>query len=395
MDTVVYMNGRKMGSIPHSYVASFLIFCEQYGFQAQWNADTKSILFDSRVRKKVVVSCGENDESHTIEEQILDNITDFVSALGVDTVLLTDRESRELDGDLYVTLSIAHLPFINFPIVYTNYSLDLREYRIAHFLEKHLYNNRVKFVFNKSPYNPTSLPFLHAECVLPEIKLQSVLQQWIEEISMVLAFCIVQSLKIETQSPVVSFLLQSMFEELMRELPKKEENPVEHSDGKSIRTFDDEHDAQAEVSFDYSTVREPDNDRRLIIANLRIKNTGNIVLTNPLICIRLTPAQSMKLRGQIWPPAMVKNLAFKQPTGSTGWQYVNDDWLETGIIKGEYWIRPMRPMSISPQSVESLDNLQIVVNETPETALVTVEGIVYFHDQGLQVPSRNRIILTT
>lgn len=209
---------------------------------------------------------------------------------------------------------------------------------------------------------------------------------------MVLTYCVLQSLKTETQSPV-TFMFESMFKESMWELPKTEEGPTEYSEEKLIRTFD-EYCAQAEVSFDYSTVIEPDNDRRLIIANLRIKNTGTVVLRNPIICIRLTPAQSMKLRGQIWPPAMAKTLAFKDPAGSYGWQYLNDDWLETGTLKGEYWISPVRPTSILPQDVKSLNNLQIIVNESPDTNIVTVEGVVYFHEQGLQVPSNNRIVVS-
>ncbi|MCL6600955.1 MAG: hypothetical protein K6T81_19800 [Alicyclobacillus macrosporangiidus] len=393
MNTPVYFSGKKLGSIPYSSVAAFLMFCEQNGFQAQWNADTKSILFDFRVRRKVVVSFGEHtDESSAITKEIFDHITDFVSALGVDTVLLTDGESGELDGDLYLTLTIARFPFITIPIVYTTHSLDLREYRVTHFLEKHLCSNRVKFVFNKSTHNPVLLPFLHAECVFPKRELQSVSQQCIEEISMVLTYCVLQSLKTETQSPV-TFMFESMFKESMWELPKTEEGPTEYSEEKLIRTFD-EYCAQAEVSFDYSTVIEPDNDRRLIIANLRIKNTGTVVLRNPIICIRLTPAQSMKLRGQIWPPAMAKTLAFKDPAGSYGWQYLNDDWLETGTLKGEYWISPVRPTSILPQDVKSLNNLQIIVNESPDTNIVTVEGVVYFHEQGLQVPSNNRIVVS-
>lgn len=393
MNTPIYFFGRNIGTIPYSSVTAFLMFCEQIGCEAQWNADTRSILFDFRARKKVVVSCGGNtNDSHSMTAEILNNITDFVSDHGVDTVFLTDQKSHESDGDLYLILTLTQFPFINCPIVYTNHNLGICEYWVTNFLEKHLCNNQVKFVFNKSPHNPGSLPFLYAGCVMPEVSSHSVSKQYIEEISMILALCILQTLQTDTQNTIIAFMLQSMLKEFMHELPKTEENRIKHFEKEALETTQTEH-TQAEVYFDYSTVTQLDNDRRLIIANLNIKNTGTANLYNPIIYIRLTPAKSMKLRGQILPPAMAKSHGVQDSAGSKGWQYMNDDWLDIGTLKGEYWISPIRPMNIPPQGIEVLNNLQIVIDEPQETNIVTVEGIVFCREQGLQFPAYNRIIV--
>ena len=75
-----------------------------------------------------------------------------------------------------------------------------------------------------------------------------------------------------------------------------------------------------------------------IIGNFIIKNTGNKILNNPMICIRTKPTQEVRLGGKI---GSKKHTALMMDgTNTESWQYVHDDWKKRTNETGEHWLKP-------------------------------------------------------
>ena len=107
---------------------------------------------------------------------------------------------------------------------------------------------------------------------------------------------------------------------------------------------------RAELFFDVTILPPQADDMKefLINGSLYMKNTGTSVLRSPVICIKVTPAESAALQGQIIPPRLVSGLSTKSNGAEKGWKYVYEDWRERIRTKGEYWITPIQPLEILP-----------------------------------------------
>jgi hypothetical protein len=175
--------------------------------------------------------------------------------------------------------------------------------------------------------------------------------------------------------------------------PKNEENTLASTISNNVVPLPQQV-TRAEVFFDYTAIlTDKDENEWLILGNLCIKNTGNKVLRNPQVLLRLTPSNALNLGGQILPPNVVDTLGVQSSEGSKGWMYLDEDWLKKGHEKGEYRIGPIQPLEILPEEME-MHSLQISIIKSRVRGAVTVEGFVYFEEQGYQCIANNRIALS-
>jgi hypothetical protein len=185
--------------------------------------------------------------------------------------------------------------------------------------------------------------------------------------------------------------------ETKKSVPKNRESAVKklREEKQRKEKLIEEKRREAEVFFDYQVLLDSNNSNKImVLANLHIKNTGTEVLHNPSICLRSIPAESIKIAGQILPPDAAQARGVMNDEGTKGWKYMNDDWLEQAQEKGELWICPVQPMDILPRQVESFQNFQISILKPEEHKSVKVEAFVFFKEQGLEIPSNNRISLS-
>jgi hypothetical protein len=152
---------------------------------------------------------------------------------------------------------------------------------------------------------------------------------------------------------------------------------------------------EAEVFFDY-TLFHSDLEHRpfLLMGNLYVKNTGTEDLINPIVCLRVSPIESIKLGGQILPPNLVETMGVQSSSGIKGWRYLDDDWFSQAQERGEYWIAPIQPILISPKATEPFQNFQISIKKPENGSTVTVEGVVLFNEQEVHFPANNRIAIS-
>ncbi|WP_419878837.1 hypothetical protein [Brevibacillus centrosporus] len=152
---------------------------------------------------------------------------------------------------------------------------------------------------------------------------------------------------------------------------------------------------EAEVYFDYTLIHSDSEDRPfLLIGTLQVKNTGTADLYNPIVCLRVTPADSIKMGGQILPPKFVETMAVQGASGLSGWRYLNDDWFVQAQERGEYWIAPIQPVLIEPKATEAFQNFQISFLKQPSGKGVTVEGVVLCNNQEVNFSANNRIAIS-
>lgn len=151
----------------------------------------------------------------------------------------------------------------------------------------------------------------------------------------------------------------------------------------------------AEVFFDYTLIHSDSNEKPyLLIGTLQVKNTGTEVLYNPIVCLRVSPADSIKMGGQILPPRLVETLAVQGSNGLKGWRYLDDDWFTQAMERGEYWIAPIQPVAIPPQSAEAFQNFQVSFLKQDSGKAIVVEGVVLCNDQSVHFSANNRIAVS-
>jgi len=152
---------------------------------------------------------------------------------------------------------------------------------------------------------------------------------------------------------------------------------------------------EAEVFFDYTLIHSDSEEKPyLLIGTLQVKNTGTEELYNPIVCLRVTPADSIKMGGQILPPKLVETMAVQGMNGLKGWRYLEDDWFTQAMERGEYWIAPIAPVTIAPKATESFQNFQISFLKQDAGKAVIVEGVVVCNNQEVHFSANNRIAVS-
>jgi len=73
---------------------------------------------------------------------------------------------------------------------------------------------------------------------------------------------------------------------------------------------------------------------------------------------------------------------------------LEEDWFAQAKERGEYWIAPIQPIRIAPNSSESFQNFQISITRQQTGHVVAVEGVVLCNDQEAQFMSNNRIAIS-
>lgn len=151
----------------------------------------------------------------------------------------------------------------------------------------------------------------------------------------------------------------------------------------------------AEVFFDYTLIHSDSEEKPfLLIGTLQVKNTGTEDLFNPIVCLRVSPVDSIKMGGQILPPKLVDTMAVQGASGMKGWRYLDDDWFTQAMERGEYWMVPIQPIQIAPGDTESFQNFQISFMKLETGQTVIVEGIVLCNDQQVHFSANNRIAIS-
>lgn len=150
---------------------------------------------------------------------------------------------------------------------------------------------------------------------------------------------------------------------------------------------------KAEVFLDYTVMFSQNDEEVIAYANLHMKNTGNVHLENPMICIRMEPPGLAKLSGKILPPNAVEAMGVYTLDGAMdGWVFMKkgEQW-EKDVSRGEYWIQSIQPIVIPPGETEVLNGFQFIVPRNNDEKNFKVNAIVFLNNT--QYLSNNKISL--
>ncbi|MCM3527635.1 hypothetical protein M4D56_00825 [Cytobacillus oceanisediminis] len=180
-------------------------------------------------------------------------------------------------------------------------------------------------------------------------------------------------------------------------VPEKTMKPEKNKNISAVNSQDQRlKKANAEVFLNYTMlIPRPDDEEKEYMVNgsIIMKNTGDLDLKNPVICIKIPVEQGISLQGQILPPKLVAGLAMKGSDGEKGWKYVYDDWRDRVKTKGEYWITSIQELTIPPGGSEVFNGLKVLIRE-PKNSSVGIHAFVYFNEGKQQYASNNTISLS-
>jgi hypothetical protein len=133
--------------------------------------------------------------------------------------------------------------------------------------------------------------------------------------------------------------------------------------------------------FTYSFNISYDNEQEsLIIGTYHIHNLGNKLLTNPYICIKLSPDSPFRFYGKFLNKKT--NLSMKT---ADAWERLNEQ-----TSQDEYWLRPLGKQTLDPGQIITFPNFQIKWLPK-ESYSGSIMGFTYCNEFKEGIPAVNQI----
>lgn len=451
MDVEVYYSGQRGGSMPYAALPAFRLFCKQNGFQLKWDSTNKRVDLDSGLKGKVcVLFTGISSGGTAYEWEVLGNVQKFLSDSGMEVVLSQNNPSLAKNTDVAIRFSLKEMRALEKPRLIFFQSEDEKRQDLVKCLRSEMQQSGIPchYKITKNQKQPT---IVHIQLQLPLYTEVNKRKIYAEKIALHLASGVLEYFQNGLHIQPVAFLPPNILklfysamlftsdEESQQGAKEKalaeEQTMIQESDQPSAEASDSnregisESDSEreellilaeeelleqvvtihaveevpeqvemrtaAEVYFDYTLIHSESVEKPyLLIGTLQVKNTGNVELKNPIVCLRVSPVDSIKMGGQVLPPKLVETMAVQGTSGLKGWRYLEDDWFAQAMERGEYWIAPIQPVTIAPESTESFQNFQISFMKQETGKGIVVEGVVLCNDQTVHFSANNRIAVS-
>lgn len=193
--------------------------------------------------------------------------------------------------------------------------------------------------------------------------------------------------KIEEQKKINQLLIM----EIQKLNEKRMEKPEEKSpSGTGI-------DIAALFSYSLILPSKEDEADGLAIGTLQVRNTGNLSLSSPIICIKVRPVGAVQLTGKLHSNEESKNersegrIFDKEETME--WLYAHPNWKERIKQEGEYWIKPKDVSKIEPGESLFFENFTLNLPYSLSNSSLVAEGFFYCREMNKGVPVSNKIIV--
>lgn len=389
----VFIDGELLGKALYQSAVSLALFCEQQGFEALINQNKETINIETG-RKQHPISISALSKNQQSQDAVL-KLSDILKAEGLDlmkepsiiiyldstvqqysdqqliiehNVLLDER----LKNLLIIELNKAKIPFVLNEK--KNLAADGKQ-QLA-FRSQFNEDDRLILSISRALIRYCSVkPAANNSAIVPMPLIKSWLSSFLD------------------QAP----LPNTQERKAVTKVPEKNMKPEKNKNISAVNSQDQRlKKANAEVFLNYTMlIPRPDDEEKEYMVNgsIIMKNTGDLDLKNPVICIKIPVEQGISLQGQILPPKLVAGLAMKGSDGEKGWKYVYDDWRDRVKTKGEYWITSIQELTIPPGGSEVFNGLKVLIRE-PKNSSVGIHAFVYFNEGKQQYASNNTISLS-
>ncbi|MBO1000985.1 hypothetical protein IOC57_25065 [Bacillus sp. SD075] len=407
MDIKVEVGDKEAGTIPYESLPAFTYLFRELGFDVLPDTRNRKVQVCSALHgKKIVISSDYDVTFNTyrkghLEKKVLEYIQTFLSACGAKVILKDEKKELE-SADFHVYFSLFEIPVINEPILELIHNSKTTNKKLLDIFHYECTRTGTKFKSNEV-FRGANNPFINIQIMYPVITDEDFWEKLGEKYAMSITIGILARFQESSPLSVLSLVPIEIFSNmfvhsentgLTLEPTKQKEKRLPEKKKFLVKKPTIPKRKEAEVFLDYHIYIEEHKERNKIklIGNVHIKNIGTEVLRNPVICLRSTPSESIKISGQILPPNVAETLGVMKNEETKGWKYMNDEWFEE-MENGETWICPIQSKNINPRQTESLTNLQISVLQPEENSNIRVEAFVFFKEQGLEVSSSNQISL--
>ncbi|MGN7395440.1 hypothetical protein [Peribacillus frigoritolerans] len=407
MDIKVEVGDKGVGTIPYESLPAFTYLFRELGFEVQPDTENQKVQLSSALNGKRIVISSDYDvkyntfRKHLLERKVLEYIQTFLSACGAKVILMDEKNESER-ADFHVYFSLFGIPGIKEPILELVHNSKSANKKLLDIFQYECKRTGTKFKSNEVVRSANN-PFINIQIMYPVFTDEDFWGKLGEKYAMSITIGILARFHESSPLSVLSLVPIEIFSNMFihsektginlepamqkeKRLPEKKKFLLKKPTITKRK--------EAEVFLDYHIFIEELEERNKIklIGNLHIKNIGTEVLRNPVICLRSSPSESIKISGQILPPNVAETLGVMKNEETKGWQYMNEDWFEE-MEKGETWICPIQSKHINPRQTESLTNLQISVLQPEENSNIRVEAFVFFKEQDLEISSSNQISL--
>ncbi|WP_210367329.1 hypothetical protein [Bacillus sp. REN3] len=373
MNIKMRVAGVDSGAIPYQQLAGYYYFFKESGVNVRLDVKGRTLDLTQALSGKTILLRGENLSKNNMAERM----EGFLECHGVKVV-------KALEKDSSVRASM---------IVEWNFIKDTMGMEITH-------NMPSVEALIQEECRTYGIPLTSNKIVDDHLPIMSVKlgdneefqEQFGETVALILAVGIISFLlEGKALSPLAVMLDSGLFRfGSAVENKQADDEKVNNAPNVSYENHSPEK-MEADAYFD-SHLMIDKKEKVTVMADLTIKNTGSAVLSDPAICLRVTPPANIRLSGQILPPEFVQVMGVFSDEGAKGWKYMNEDWMQEMDEKGEVWIAPIGRLAIVPGQSESLSNLQMTILDGEENVLI--EAFIFFQDQELRVAANNRISLS-
>ncbi|MEH7380587.1 hypothetical protein V7138_08915 [Bacillus sp. JJ1533] len=249
----------------------------------------------------------------------------------------------------------------------------------------------------------------HSEIASYENKLMS-LKQLLEKEKIRTQFLHERLFKVEEeqiepfQREIISLKEKLLKYEVALEEEKKRANLLQQKVISSKHTKDETIDStinqksspQIQAYFAYSMLIPDQHEEQkevVIIGDFILKNIGNEILRDIILCIKLSPIDAGTLSGKISLKSPKNDSSIFANSSDNNWEFLHDNWREKIKTNGEYWIKYTDSEPLKPE--ESIHfsqfDIRLPINETSKS--VIVDGYVYCKEIPEGAFSLNKIII--
>lgn len=407
MDIKVEVGDKGAGTIPYESLPAFTYLFRELGFEVQPDTENQKVQLCSALHGKRIVISSDYDvkyntfRKHFLESKVLEYIQTFLSACGAKVIIMDEKNESE-SADFHVYFSLFEIPGIKEPILELVHNSKSANKKLLDIFQYECKRTGTKFKSNEVVRSANN-PFINIQIMYPVFTDEDFWGKLGEKYAMSITIGILARFHESSPLSVLSLVPIEIFSNMFIHSEKtginlepamQKEKSLPEKKKFLLKKPTITKRKEAEVFLDYHIFIEELEERNKIklIGNLHIKNIGTEVLRNPVICLRSSPSESIKISGQILPPNVAETLGVMKNEETKGWQYMNEDWFEE-MEKGETWICPIQSKHINPRQTESLTNLQISVLQPEGNSNIRVEAFVFFKEQDLEISSSNQISL--
>jgi len=385
----VFWDGQACGTIPFAMLPALRLFCEENGIAFRWETEPSRVDLRSGLAGNICVLIWGDHPSATadaqqLEREMLLQLQQFLVHAGIGVVFSSSASVAPLaQFAVQITARLDESTAEPHALLYTN-ERDRRR-SLVDVLERELKQADLLTRVESRP-SGAALSVTEIACCLPASMPPTARKQFAQTCVLAVASGLIRFFLQEARVSIWACLKPALMNWLTGSSAPAP--PAAKTAGERTASTDG-HAAPArqpgtwaaEVFFDYTVIRSELEHQPLIVrGNLYIKNTGQAILTNPVICLRIDPPDNAQLSGQMLPAHMVETLGIQGADGVKGWRLLKPEELAQEKRPGEHWIAPVHPVHIAPHTVFPFQNFQLSVRTTGHGrgGYVTVEGAVFF-----------------